>query len=134
MKFLKVITLASLLALAMACTKKAPEGAPTDPAAQAGANVALNIVVEPANAGTVNPPAGQFPKDAPVTLEAVANPGFAFDHWEGDVSGAEKMTQVIMNADKNVKAVFKQGDAAAAPAAAAPAEQQAAPAATPAKQ
>ena len=127
MKFLKVIALSSLLALGMACTKKADEAAPTDPAAQAGANVALNITIEPANAGTVNPPAGQFPKDAPVTLEAVANPGFAFDHWEGDVSGAEKMTQVIMNADKNVKAVFKQGDAAAAPAAA-PAE------ATPAKQ
>ena len=132
MKFLKVIALSSLLALGMACTKKAEEaGAPTDPAAQAGANVALNITIEPANAGTVNPPAGQFPKDAPVTLEAVANPGFAFDHWEGDVSGAEKMTQVIMNADKNVKAVFKQGDAAAAPAAA-PAD-AAAPAATPEK-
>jgi len=44
-----------------------------------------------------------------VTLTAEANPGWKFDHWEGDLRGNENPASVIMNADKMILAIFKPG-------------------------
>ncbi|MBF0366071.1 MAG: hypothetical protein HQK50_10905, partial [Oligoflexia bacterium] len=77
----------------------------------------LNVVVEPENAGTIAPANGAFDTGATVELNATANTGFAFDRWEGDIVGTTNMVQVVMDANKNVKAIFKAADAAAAPAA-----------------
>jgi len=43
-----------------------------------------------------------------VTLAATPRPGWAFDHWEGDLGSEEPAETLLMNADKTVTAVFVQ--------------------------
>ncbi|WP_130862535.1 InlB B-repeat-containing protein [Bacilliculturomica massiliensis] len=42
-----------------------------------------------------------------VTLRAEAAEGYAFDHWEGDVTGTAAAAELVMNADRSVRAVFR---------------------------
>ena len=42
-----------------------------------------------------------------VTLTVLAAPGFAFDHWSGDVSGFDIEVVVIMDGDRALTAHFK---------------------------
>lgn len=41
-----------------------------------------------------------------VSLNPVADAGYRFDHWEGDLSGTTAPSTLVMNASKNVTAVF----------------------------
>ena len=41
-----------------------------------------------------------------VQLTAVSNTGYHFDHWEGDLTGTRNPDTLVMEADKNVTAVF----------------------------
>ena len=68
----------------------------------------LSVSVEPFGSGTVTflPPGGAYSAGADVTLTALPAPGFAFDHWSGDVSGAEVAVVVTMDGDKAITAHF----------------------------
>ncbi|MBF0363085.1 MAG: hypothetical protein HQK49_18840 [Oligoflexia bacterium] len=127
-KLLVLFTMSAALLVAFSCTKKeeAPATNPADannPAAQAKVTFLLNVVVEPEGAGTITPANGAFDKGATIELNGNANAGFAFDRWEGDLVGTNNMAQVVMDANKNIKAIFKKADGTTA---AAPADQNAA--------
>jgi len=66
----------------------------------------LTTTVEPPGAGTVTPDSGTYNDGAVVSLEAAANDGFAFDHWEGDLTGDTNPQDLTMDSDKDVTAVF----------------------------
>ena len=77
----------------------------------------LAVTVQPAEAGIVSswpegiwcpdgPCEWNFPLAAEVELYAEINPGFRFDHWEGDLSGTGVSQKLILNGPKSVKAVF----------------------------
>jgi hypothetical protein len=52
------------------------------------------------------PPGAIHPAGALVTLPATPDPGFAFEHWSGDLSGQANPAPLTMDADKEVMAVF----------------------------
>ncbi|MGC8737725.1 MAG: PASTA domain-containing protein [Candidatus Hydrogenedens sp.] len=58
--------------------------------------------------GIVNPGIGTFYYDAGTTvfLNAIPTADWAFDHWEGAVSGTDLFTQVLMDKPRTVTAVF----------------------------
>jgi len=59
------------------------------------------------NGGTVVwHPHGPFRPWKGVILKAIPDAGFAFDHWEGDISGTSNPAIVVMNRDKTVIAQF----------------------------
>jgi uncharacterized repeat protein (TIGR02543 family) len=43
-----------------------------------------------------------------VELTANADPGWSFDHWEGDLTGSDNPDTIVMDDDKTVTAVFAQ--------------------------
>jgi hypothetical protein len=43
-----------------------------------------------------------------VTLTAIPNAGWSFDHWDGDLSGTTNPTTITMNSDATVTATFTQ--------------------------
>ena len=57
--------------------------------AGAWAQRTLTVQSSPPEGGTMTPPAGTHTYDdgEVVTITATANPGYRFDHWEGDVNG-----------------------------------------------
>lgn len=69
---------------------------------------ALSAEVSPAEGGSVelDPPGELVLADSVVVLTAIPNPGFAFDHWSGDLSGTENPIALLMDGPKNVTAHF----------------------------
>lgn len=67
----------------------------------------LTTAVAPAEGGTISPPAGTYtyPEGATVEVTATPNPGYTFDHWSGDCTGAGRCS-VTLDADKSVTANF----------------------------
>ena len=59
-------------------------------------------------AGDVDPAPGAHTYNAgeEVTLTAIPAGGWAFDSWSGDLSGSENPTTIIMDANKDITAVF----------------------------
>lgn len=119
----RVLFLASLMfVLVVGCSKNEQTPATGENAANPAANAEkvtflLNVVVEPEGAGVVTPANGAFDKGTTIELNATANNGFTFERWEGDVVGTTNMVQVVLDGNKNLKAIFKAADAgAAAPA------------------
>jgi len=72
----------------------------------------LAVDVSPPGGGTVtlepSPPAEGYVGGTEVTLTAVANGEYEFDHWSGDLSGSENPTTITMDSDKEVTAHFAQ--------------------------
>ncbi len=58
--------------------------------------------------GYVTPSGGMYNAGQTVTLTANANAGWTFSHWEGDASGSSTQTNVVMNGNRTVRAVFVQ--------------------------
>lgn len=58
--------------------------------------------------GIVNPGIGTFYYDSGTTvfINALPTSNWAFDHWEGDVTGTDLNIQVVMNKPKTITAVF----------------------------
>ena len=52
------------------------------------------------------PEGGVYNADTEVTLTATPEAGSVFDHWEGDITGSENPTKLVMNGDKSVTAFF----------------------------
>jgi hypothetical protein len=76
----------------------------------------LTITIDPTGVGMVQPsPMGDYvspgkvsyPAGTTVTLTAIMFIDGHFDHWEGDVTGVQNPTTIVMNSDKNVTAVFE---------------------------
>ncbi|UCF12668.1 MAG: DUF2341 domain-containing protein, partial [Thermoplasmatales archaeon] len=57
---------------------------------------------------TLNPLGGTYPYGTVVTLTAVADPGWTFSHWSGDLSGSSNPETITMNGNKVVTAHFTQ--------------------------
>ena len=69
----------------------------------------LNATVAQGNGRiAVSPNLGSYPEGTNVTLTAVADPGYYFDRWEGDVTGSENPVEITMDSNKSVQAYFKQ--------------------------
>lgn len=68
----------------------------------------LTVYVFPQAAGsvTLSPAGGRYQGGTQVRVVAVANEGYVFDHWEGDLVGNETEKTVIMDSNKTVIAVF----------------------------
>jgi chitinase len=56
--------------------------------------------------GAVDPAGGTYNKNTMVTVTAIPDSGWTFDHWDGDLSGTENPTTIRMSSDKHVIAVF----------------------------
>ena len=68
----------------------------------------LTLYISPPEGGKVvlNPQGGAYTEGTIVNLEAVANPGYVFDRWEGSITGRENPTTIRMDSDKIVYAYF----------------------------
>ena len=56
----------------------------------------------------LDPPGGTYAAGTPVQLTANANPGWGFDHWEGDLGGSANPDRLVMDSDQTVTAVFER--------------------------
>lgn len=77
----------------------------------------LEIQIEPESGGRVTPFGDRglgldatytYQVDSKVTVAAIPNNGWLLDHWEGDVQGSELSSELVIDGDKKVKAVFRQ--------------------------
>jgi uncharacterized repeat protein (TIGR02543 family) len=69
----------------------------------------LTTTSDPPSGGTVSAsPLPPYYYNNIVTLTAVANPGYRFDHWSGDLTGNSNPTTITMDANKVVTAHFTQ--------------------------
>lgn len=71
----------------------------------------LEINVQGGGRVEVSPEKDYFEKGEKVTIKAIADSGWYFDHWEGDVSGVSSSLVVTMDCDKEIVAVFKSDKA-----------------------
>jgi Leucine-rich repeat (LRR) protein len=69
----------------------------------------LTSTVEPEGSGYVTATGSSpYSSGTLVTVTAVANDGWLFDHWEGNLDGRSNPKDIPMDADKLVRAVFKE--------------------------
>jgi hypothetical protein len=70
----------------------------------------VNVSPEGGGAVTLEPsqPVGGYVVGTVVTLTAVADEGYDFDHWSGALSGSENPSTITMDSDKEVTAHFSQ--------------------------
>lgn len=72
----------------------------------------LSAQVAPANTGTViadpapDCPEAKYSEGSSVALSAIPDSGYYFYHWAGDMSGATNPDDLVMDADKTIKAQF----------------------------
>lgn len=60
--------------------------------------------------GSTSPAAGAhtYPANELVSISAIPDPGWRFDHWEGDAAGTNPETGLSMDGDKTITAVFTE--------------------------
>ena len=69
--------------------------------------VTLSLTVDPAESGSIDQSgSGTYDENSTATLEAIPATGFAFDHWEGDLTGSDNPDDLLMDTNKSVTAVF----------------------------
>jgi hypothetical protein len=68
----------------------------------------LSTSVSPSGAGSISPSSGSYESGTAVTLNAIANSGYKFDHWGGDASGSSPTITITMNKNKSVVAYFTE--------------------------
>ena len=56
--------------------------------------------------GSISPSSGSYPADTTIALTAIAEEGWQFDQWSGDVSGTDNPLSVTMNSNKSITAKF----------------------------
>ncbi len=96
-KIMKISFLASILLLLMLPAALQARGAPVSV-----------LTSEVSGSGSINPSGGTYKKNNMVTIEAIADSGWHFDHWEGDLSGSDNPTTIRMTSDKHVIAFFTE--------------------------
>jgi hypothetical protein len=55
---------------------------------------------------TIDPDLNEYDKDQQVTVTAVPDSGWSFDHWSGSITSTDNPLQITMDADKTITAVF----------------------------
>ena len=65
--------------------------------------------------GSTNPPVGvhELSEGGELSITAVPNEGWQFDHWEGSLSGSTNPAPLVMNENKRITAVFTPSQASA---------------------
>ncbi|MEM3697240.1 MAG: hypothetical protein QXQ94_07050 [Candidatus Bathyarchaeia archaeon] len=71
-------------------------------------NVTLTISTVGNGSVTKNPDNETYPYGTLVQLTAIADIGYAFSHWDGDLTGNKNPTTILMNGNKTVVAVFNK--------------------------
>lgn len=66
----------------------------------------LTVTSNPSEAGSVSPVDGEFDEGTKVEITATPNDGWLFDQWEGDLSGSENPSFLMMDSDKEITALF----------------------------
>jgi hypothetical protein len=70
----------------------------------------LTTAIDPSGGGTVvitpSKPGNIYPAGSNVTLVAIANQGYEFDRWTGDLSGSQNPATVTMDSSKVIMANF----------------------------
>ncbi len=56
----------------------------------------------------LDPPGGTYPVNTIVTLTAIADSGWMFDHWSDDLTGNSNSDSILMTSNKTVTAHFKK--------------------------
>ncbi len=70
----------------------------------------FSLTIAAALGGTTDPAPGTLEYDTgtSVSVTAIPNAGWAFEHWEGDVSGTDNPVSFIISADMIITAVFSE--------------------------
>lgn len=66
----------------------------------------LNVTKEGEGAVNIQPQKSEYTLNEQVKLTATPVTGWQFSHWEGNLSGTNATQQLVMNDNKNIKAVF----------------------------
>lgn len=64
----------------------------------------------PEGSGVVSPAGGEYVSGTGIEIEANPADGWFFDRWEGDLTGSENPATIVVDEEKNVTAVFVQGE------------------------
>ena len=67
----------------------------------------LSVSVNPWQAGFVLPSGGEYKSGVQVTLTAIANTGYTFNHWSGTTSATTSTISVTMDSHKSLTANFE---------------------------
>lgn len=67
----------------------------------------LSAGVEPEDGGTVTPRKGEFEEGEEVEISANPSGEYSFMHWAGDIEGDDNPAKIIIDADKEITAVFR---------------------------
>ena len=70
------------------------------------------LTVNTSGSGSVDldPPGGTYSSGTWVDCTAIADPGWHFDHWAGDLSGSTNPESILMDDDQSITAVFVQDE------------------------
>ena len=73
-----------------------------------GLKLEISIYPELAGIVTKNPDKNQYALSDSVLLTSLANSGYEFDHWDGDLTGGDNPAKIIMDENKSITAFFNQ--------------------------
>lgn len=83
------------------------EGAPNlDKIVVTSGSSMYNLIVNQVAGGTITPSSGNYAEGANVSVSAIANTGYVFSNWTGDLSGNANPATIVMDSDKIISAVF----------------------------
>ena len=68
----------------------------------------LTVAINPVGAGNVSPSGGIYDEGTVVTLTAIANEGYVFDHWSGDATGSQTTINITIDGNKSIVANFEK--------------------------
>ena len=68
----------------------------------------LSLTTEGGGTASVDGDQSEYLDGSLVTITATAAEGWYFDRWEGNLTGSENPATIVMDDDKNIKAVFLQ--------------------------
>jgi hypothetical protein len=69
----------------------------------------LSVTVNGQGTIDLDPPGGIYEEETQVSLTANSGFGWYFTKWEGDLSGSVNPSTILMNRNKSVTAIFKEG-------------------------
>lgn len=73
---------------------------------KAATNLTLNVTVSGGGIVLRNPDSPSYPSNSFVSLQAIANAGFVFDQWQGDVAGNQNPLTLQVHSNLTVVASF----------------------------
>jgi len=70
----------------------------------------LHIISIPGEGGTVSPDSGAYIRATKIELRAIANPGWVFDGWQGDLESQNNPDSLMVDNNKYILARFIQNE------------------------